>query len=400
MSRIVRIKRHKETTSVGTLLAFTVFVSNISQMPVFVEMHITRYISIGVWLVFFLSWLIGGAKKRVYINSFPIKAALVIYAYAYLMRLFVPAFAKSDLYGPILLSAFVFFNGINIGPALKEKELERVFTAYIMSALFVCTNIYYIYLRGQSLASRFYLYDSKNSVSQIIWTGMILIMIRKFKEEVSTLKRFLYLFAFLFMLYSLVAIKSRATLISIPIVVLIVFLNRGSKRSVKIMISIAAIAVLFVLSNEDTYTAFVDNVVFAGRNATDINDLSSERYNEWIVFGQVFFKRNYIFGNGRYKMESVILTSLLEYGIIIGPLILTLAIYPIRYAWKRIPKTNPYRIVLISVAISYVVNGIFEQLAPFGPGVKCYFLWLLLGILHTESFELLERHNDERAVGK
>ena len=36
---------------------------------------------------------------------------------------------------------------------------------------------------------------------------------------------------------------------------------------------------------------------------------------------------------------------------------------------------------MVLIALGYSVNGLFEGLTPFGPGVKCYYMWLLFGIL-------------------
>lgn len=33
----------------------------------------------------------------------------------------------------------------------------------------------------------------------------------------------------------------------------------------------------------------------------------------------------------------------------------------------------------ISIEFYTIVNGLFEELAPFGPGVKCFSLWFYFG---------------------
>ena len=385
MKELSSIKREGEGTAIGIRLAVTIFFTNMSQMPFFISMRITRYISIGIWIAFFASWLFSENQGRFSIKGFPIVAAVIINIYSYVMRFFDPSFAESDLFTPILMSAFIYLNGKNIGYHLNQKDMKRAFTAYIISSFFVCLSIYFSFLRGKSIVGRDYLYSSKNSVSQIIWTGMILIMLTKYRNIDRRFAKMLYVLAFLFMLYSLAIMKARATLICIPVVVLIILFNHVTKPGVKALIAVSMIVVIMVLSNERTYYSFINNIVYAGRSATNINDLTSERYGEWVEFGKVFFKNNYLFGNGRYKMESLVLTSLLEYGMLIGSFILVLAVYPIHYV-RKAKKTNSI-IILTCIAVSYAINSIFEQLAPFGPGVKCYFLWLLLGILQTSTVE-------------
>ena len=35
---------------------------------------------------------------------------------------------------------------------------------------------------------------------------------------------------------------------------------------------------------------------------------------------------------------------------------------------------------MILLNILLLTNGLFEELSPFGPGVKCYLLWMITGI--------------------
>lgn len=381
MSELARRIDGERGTRTGVLLARVVGITNLSQMPVFVNMQITRYISTPLWLLLFLIIFFRERQIKLKGITFFVTMGAIIGAYSYIMRIFVPAFAASDLLTPILLSVFVLINGVNAGGFINDKDLDNIFTVYIITSLAVCLSVYFSYLRGNSLASRFYLYDSKNSVTQIIWTGMILILFTKFKRKTEPIFKVGYAAAFAIMMYSLIMLKSRAVLICIPVVFILVLLHGKVNKTARIAIIIVLLAAVVLLSNEQTYNIFVKDVVYAGRDATDIDDLSSHRSEEWEEFGRVFFQTRFLIGSGRYKMESIILTALLEYGIFVGSAILSLAIAPIVWVLRHMKKTDPNRLILLSVAISYAINGIFEQLAPFGPGAKCYFLWLLLGLM-------------------
>ena len=37
--------------------------------------------------------------------------------------------------------------------------------------------------------------------------------------------------------------------------------------------------------------------------------------------------------------------------------------------------------ILFLLSVGFIIDGLFEGLAPFGPGIKCYFLWLFFGIV-------------------
>ena len=65
-----------------------------------------------------------------------------------------------------------------------------------------------------------------------------------------------------------------------------------------------------------------------------------------------------------------------------------IAIQPLLFVkkWYKWLCSDVNFLILFSVALSYTINGVFEQLAPFGPGVKCYFLWFLYGMITSNVF--------------
>lgn len=130
----------------------------------------------------------------------------------------------------------------------------------------------------------------------------------------------------------------------------------------------------------DSFYDFIYQVLTAGRDTSNLNNLTSERFVEWQQFWDRM-KDTPFFGHGRDKQETIILTSLLEFGFIGGTMILIIAIYPLVWGLKRKAMIEPLYIIFIAIALTYIQNGITEQLAPFGPGVKCYVLWFMMGTL-------------------
>jgi O-antigen ligase len=183
---------------------------------------------------------------------------------------------------------------------------------------------------------------------------------------------------------TLVGLKSRATLLGIPVVLIWMIIHAKMNKKLRYTIIVLLVAVIILLYiRPDFYNILLKDVIFAGRNATDMSELSSGRSDEWADFWSDFSDRPF-WGHGKMKRESIILTALLEFGILGGLPILIIAVWPFAWAVKYI-RFNKYYVMFSSVAIAYLVNGVFEQLAPFGPGVKCYFLWFVLGILATHS---------------
>jgi len=58
-----------------------------------------------------------------------------------------------------------------------------------------------------------------------------------------------------------------------------------------------------------------------------------------------------------------------------------MAVLPLYYGIKLPAKLGKWKILLIAISATYLLNGLFEELTPFGPGVKNYMLWFLFGLL-------------------
>lgn len=376
----------KENNLTGNFLVLVCVLTNLSQMPYLVENQITRYISIPMWLLFAVYCLYINQWK-LYLRGIlmPIVLGCFFAIYYFVGQMFIPAYKNSELVTPIFMCIFILLVGSMVGSHLNEKHLQNVGTAYIWSGICVAANVFITYIYGNSLSGGYYLYASKNSVSQILLTVWILILVFKLGKK-GFFITCIYIIAFGFITFCMLALKSRATIIGMPIVLIGVLLSNKRNRKSKCFVIAILVVMILLLMQEDIYNTFVNDILFAGRDTSSLESISSGRSSEWSEFWNDI-KGFELFGQGRNKRESLILTSLLEFGFLGGSIILLLAIYPIYYGIKYIKKTNPWRLCFILIAITYAVNGIFEQLAPFGPGVKCYFLWLLFGIMTSLRIE-------------
>lgn len=91
-------------------------------------------------------------------------------------------------------------------------------------------------------------------------------------------------------------------------------------------------------------------------------------------------------GIGSLYFECFPLSCILQFGIITGSIIIGIAYLPVIKSLK-LDRTNVYSSILVIVCIGYGINSIFEGLAPIGPGVKCYYMWLMYGILFARGIE-------------
>lgn len=373
---------HKDKKT-AYLLLFVCAMTNLSQMPVFVELGITRFFSIPVWIVLAAQCLLhNNWVIRFKTVTVPIVLACIFAVYYMAVSLFIPQYSMA-LPSQVFMSIFILAVSVMTGDELQDEDIYKVFTTYIVTGLVVCVNVFISYIYGNSLEGFDYLYDSKNSVSQILLTVWTLIILYKFKGQ-TKLKIVGYAIALMFVTYCMLALKSRATLIAMPLVVLLILCNgKSHKAARRVALALTAVAIVLLL-NDDIYNTVVNEILLAGRGTEDMNMITSGRADEWKTFWSDWDGYE-LFGQGRRKRESIILTALLEFGIVGGGIILVLAVYPIYWGIQYLKKTNPFYLCFMIIAVVYFVNGIFEQLAPFGPGVKCYFLWMMLGLLSARQ---------------
>lgn len=376
------------------LICLVCFVTNISQIPFFVTRGLSNKLSTPVWAILCLYCIFRYSKISMrYIKGFFLCAAFFGIYYV-VGQLFINAYSESELVRAIMLSVFVLFVGVLVGRELRFEDWDSIITAYIISGLILMIMIYFTYIRGNVLSGTVYLYNSKNSASQILLTTWIFILLKKINTY-NLLKKTFYFASFVFLTYVLLMLQSRSSILGMPIVVLWVLINRKSNKKLRRWLIIAVIAIIIALLYNDSFYDFIYQVITAGRDTSNLNSLTSERFVEWQQFWDGM-KDTPFFGHGRDKQETIILTALLEFGFIGGTIILIIAIYPLVWGLRRKNMIEPLYIIFIAIALTYIQNGITEQLAPFGPGVKCYVLWFMMGTLVS----IIQRNSYRRDVNE
>lgn len=360
-------------------------ITNLSQMPIFVEMGITRLVALPTWVLLAGVCLLKDTRVslKAVLPQFLLGVAFLCY---YCIVLLLNERAKySALPYPIALSLFVLFVGLMAGRYLDADGIKRTAWFYAISGVVVCVDVYFKYVVDNSLSQLVYSYASKNSVSQILLTAMWILLIFGVEKK-GAVRKLLTIAAIAFLAWTLIGLKSRASLIMIPTVLLWLFFGKATSKPVRRTVVIVALMAAVVLMVGDNFKVLVEDVLLGGRDSTDLNSVSSGRTDEWREFPALFAQAP-IFGHGSKARESLIITALLEYGLLGGSVILILAVSPLHWGFFKLRKDHTMYLLFTSLALCYVVNGIFEQLAPFGPGVKCYYLWFLMGMLAAKPEE-------------
>ncbi len=368
------------------VLCIVTVLTNLSQLPIFVENGITGYVSYACWGVLAVCVLMMRSKIDRRVVGIGIFFVGIILALGIMTIV-----AEKNYYNTRIFSSLIISVGVLVISHLIPREaldtdgegIYKVYYSYIFSATVVAIIIYFMYFgAGFSFENGIYEYGSKNSTSQIVITAIVLALfsIRKHKKILNIIT-VVSLFINIVLLFLM---RSRASIVGLAVIILMVLINRNVNKWVRIAtLAATVIFVLVVLLNADVYDVIVNDILFASRDSTDISDLSSGRSDQWAAFPKLFAEHPFI-GRGRYKIESFPLSVLAQYGMFVGGAIIIYALYPAIFAFFN-RRTGIHHYILLALCLIYLLNGIFEELSPFGPGVKCYFIWFMFGILLRSS---------------
>lgn len=356
------------------------FLSNISQMPVFVRTGITQRLAFPGWILVALAVFLSRRVtiKKIIMGQITLGIMLLIWLLFDSLLISKSQFGSSLLYS-YMISMFVFFLGSSTSNYVDDRVFRNINLVFVISMIIVTANIFVEYFGvGYNLSTRLYAYSSKNSVSQIIFTTIILLIVRIKSQKMiwKTIK----IGAIAFEIYVLLLLRSRATLVSLLLCVLVLVFARNISKRIKAAVSaVGVLGIVILLTNNRFYDFIVNNVVFASRNISNLNDLTSGRVSIFSSF-PALIAGNWFTGIGPTYFECFPLSAILQFGIIGGLLCIVISLQPLwkSFALRRVSEDWN---LLFLISLGYSVNGFFEGLTPFGPGVKCYYMWLLFGIL-------------------
>ena len=368
------------------LVAFACFLSNISQLPFFVSAGMTQKLNMPMWIVLLL-YVFMKKKIRVFYSTLKIFGAICSIFVLILLSSIVTnnSYFNSSVLQCLILSFFIYCLGTFAGEQFSDNDLKIVSMSYVISTTIVALSIYVEYFSvGFDITSRQYAYASKNSISQIIFTSIVILMFIHFdKFRIFNLIKMVVI---VFELTLLMFVKSRATIIGFAICLLYIILGKQFNRKIKYLLTLAVvIGTLALFMNENLADMFLSNIMFAGRDVSSLDSLTSGRISIVSEF-PTLIEGHWLTGIGSLYFECFPLSCILQFGIITGSVIIGVAYLPILKSLK-FDRTNVYSSILVIICIGYGINSIFEGLAPIGPGVKCYYMWLMYGILFARDAE-------------
>lgn len=363
---------------VRVLFYFAVLASLISQLPMVLETGLDKYLKLS-WVP--LTIFIGLLHPNEFIN----KKLLFFYAfiitfggYIFLLeacstRTYITS--GGDLYNMVIsllifIDCFIFWKHYH-----SLITYKNILILMMVGCLILGIIVYIYYLQFADITSTTYAYNAKNSLGQILFVGGVMTLIginlfkKKYKLFIST--------CIIVLIIIIMLLKSRATIICIFFVILYYMMQKRYAMLRKYIIFGSVVGIALIILSEDIYNTIVINILFANRDASSVSSLSSGR-SELILKAIRLIDENWLLGVGDKYLDCMPVAILLQYGIF-GLFIVLIFIMVLSYKIIRLPQNNIINISTFIVYCSFMLNSIFEAYPPFGPGAKCFPLWMLLG---------------------
>ena len=378
------IKYNYEITILARVAVFAVFLTNLSQLPFFVTSGITQYISYPVWIVVFISCFLHTLlNKRVFLSSQIKTIMLLILSICILQLIFGlisgNAYFNSSLFQYLMFSFAIFLCGNVMGDSINQKNIEGIAYAFIISTFIVEINVYINFFASiNAFSQKLFAYSSKNSVSLLIVTALILsCCFVHIKSKLYKIFNIAFIGSSLLILFLL---KSRASIFGFLLAIIVFMFSKVTNPKIKKWFWIAALfSILLLIFNGNFYEIVVKNVFLANNEYGDLNAITSGRMNLFRSYPGLI-NGHLLEGIGPYYFECAPLSAILQFGIIIGSTYIAIMFYPF-FSTAKSRKRNELMFLVFLISIVFCSNAFFEGLAPFGPGAKCFFLWFIWGIV-------------------
>ncbi|MDY4531606.1 MAG: hypothetical protein SPE12_13250 [Enterocloster aldenensis] len=388
MNDYEKIKNKKNFLTMLMMIVF--FVTNISYMPFFTTLGLTQYLSYPIWGGLILALIIN---RGLFLSDRDKNLIFYIFSVSIIMMLLEMGTGKvyisSLLTRCIMIALFISFIGEMVSRTGKTHGREKkFFLAYIIATVIVSIVVYFQYLRGQDINSSLYVYGSKNELAFLMTSAivMLLYMDQICDAPLGKIKNFGRGAIILMLILILALMRCRQMLISTVVILIFFLLQKTTSKYLKAMIILVGIAMIFALQNEHLYTIVINGILFAGREKGNLDSLSSGRIVQFKWAIEQIFSNTFIGTGDTRTVDCFYISVFMQYGIILGCLIMVLSLVPLGYGISYYKKTkDPIALILIFCHLSYVIGGLFEENAPYGPGVRCYVSWFLYGYLKMKE---------------
>ena len=359
-------------------------ISNIADYPAMVITGWGRLIAIAFWFLLLVSLIVKGVG--LYGNSF-FRTYLILYAVFCLNTAITGLVNDVNAFGnhffrAVAIPTMVFIVAMRYGLNFKNKDLKRICIWYYVTTSIMSLPLFVFYLRYSDLSTSVYDYDyGKNEIAVLLLISLVIGCI--LYEPDNVLKKCFKYVSLLFIIVDMLYLRCRSSFLGVAFLfgTLSVYSNRMTQKiRIAVILGLLTVTVYF-LANPDSFDTFLNQIVYAGRDGSDFSEVSSGRDKEIKLGFELFSKAPFCgLGHAGTTIDCFYASALANYGLLAWPLIV-MALLPVIWSCINLKNGKKEDLCFFIIAFSMFFVSLCEEQAPFGPGVRCYFLWLMWGIL-------------------
>lgn len=362
-----------------------VICSMLSQTPDFLKSGVDQYLKL-TWLLpmfvlFFENHKAFFSKKIINIIVF----VVIFSIYCFVLDSFTSnSYVGADLYNIAVSSMVAIVSYAYWNKHGDVSNLNLLAIILLITSIYLSITIYTQFLSLVSISERIYAFQAKNSMGQILLNAMIII-ITCFNTKNNSVRSLIYLPMILIVII-LFMLKSRATLLGLFFVIAYyIFKYNNSKIRIAAFI-ITLCIIVYVFTNQRAYEIIVENILFASRDASNINDLSSGRLGLFLIELKKI-SVSPILGSGNFYMDCFPLMMIVQYGFVGATIIFSFLFKISKIVTSDFKPRINLNLAIYLLFWTSMINSMFEAQAPFGPGIKCFLVWLIFGFALAQNLK-------------
>ena len=275
----------------------------------------------------------------------------------------------------IVAVSFVFYR--NYG---NTRSLRIISTVILCGCLLLGINLYRNFFVDYNISERVYAYAGKNSIGQIFLSATIFSFIYMPKNLIL---KWTSIACMLFLLILIFLLKARATILCFVICFVVLTLMLKDKRLKISLVLIIAGSVIYLVANPNFIGLIINDIILNSSDTSNIDQISSGRVG-FIDEALKLIPGHVLFGSGEYYVDCMPVNIFVEYGVV-GFIIIFSYLLMIAKKILRLNFESKLNLCALTLFLSNMLNSLFEAYPPFGPGVKCFMLWMILGFALSQE---------------
>ena len=385
------MQKHDSHPIVIFLMHFAIICTIISQIPEFQAGF--RPLMFTFWFAAMVYAILG--NRSVLINSYikTFALAMIFILLHNIIGFFIyQEIAISNYFRVALIPLFIYFTMFQISGYIKPMQFNGLLINYCISSVFYALYLYVVYVPSLNdwLATKMYIYTSKNSAAQIFITAAILLLF--FLRGKDLLSNTLRILGSIILLFLSILLQCRAVLVAFAGVVFYIFFIKSNNKQ-RLWAIITLICLIVIILSSESLNDFFSHAFFLDKyENADLNTISSGRLEQYEVALSDFAKSPLI-GKISYYVDCMYISVYTALGIFGGTAILLPWFKRIskNFQLLRFAKQNNssarLEYLVCYLTVFYLITSIMEGYPPFGPGACSVVFWMICSYLDSTYYK-------------